>query len=301
MVSRFLPRWRVAPGPIVVSVAAYIFRHSALFALAAQARAGWLEWLRIWRRGDDAAAEPGPADCAVMRPAGAQKAAMSVPQTRVQGSVVLAQGWFGFSGSSGETSRWRERSRPRWWQRPEDDDDRRWRDSDDETTRSAPAAKLRQYLSHAFACACATATIGRSATPRRRTISTATARSASRAAARPPSFITYRTSGAEIDDMEDLKRTTLQPSEDGLPVSHAIRAELQVQEPNRGRRRQRIATGCTPWKPPSQRRQGRRARSSTQLKATRRGRAAKEDRRNRRPAAADGVPLTTAVAEPTPS
>lgn len=125
MVSRFLPRWRLAPGRFVVSMAAYVFAVLALFALAAQATgrlAGMVAHLApAWTT----SAKPNvtPADVR-SAPAGAQKTAMGVPQTRVQGSVVLTQGWFGFSGSSRDRSSWRERNR--------EDDDWRWRDSDDE-------------------------------------------------------------------------------------------------------------------------------------------------------------------------
>ncbi len=127
MVSRFLPRWRLAPGRFFVSIAAYACLVLALFALAAQATgrlAGMVVHLApAWTI--SAKPDVKPADVR-SAPVAAQKVAMSVPQTRVQGSVVLTQGWFGFSGSSRERSSWRERDRSR------DDDDWRWRDSDDE-------------------------------------------------------------------------------------------------------------------------------------------------------------------------
>ena len=129
MVLRFLQRWRIAPGRVVVSVAAYAFVILSLFALAAQATgrlAGMVAHLApAWTTSAKPNVNPGDVRRA---PAGAQKAAMSVPPARAQGSVVLTQGWSGYSSSSRE--RWRERDR--------DDDDWRWRDSDDEGNERHP-------------------------------------------------------------------------------------------------------------------------------------------------------------------
>ena len=131
MVLRFLQRWRIAPGRVVVSVAAYAFVTLSLFVLAAQATgrlAGMVAHLApAWTT--SAKPNVNPAD---VRPApgGPQKIAMSVPPASVQGSVVLTQGWSGYSGSSRERSSWRERDR--------DDDDWRWRDSDDEGSERRP-------------------------------------------------------------------------------------------------------------------------------------------------------------------
>jgi hypothetical protein len=135
MVSRFLPRWRFAPGPMVVSLAAYVFLILALFALAAQA-AGRLAGM-VAHLAPVLTTSQEPAPKSAVHIAVPRTAAMSVPQARGRGSVVLAQGWSGFPGYAQDRSDWRERDRNRdAWRRgrDRDEDDRwRWRDSDDES------------------------------------------------------------------------------------------------------------------------------------------------------------------------
>ena len=128
MVLRWLRRWRFAPGRAVLSFAAYAFVILSLFALAAQAT-GRLAGM-VAHLAPALTSSPKPSTkSADVRPPALQKAAMSVPQTRTQGSVVLTQGWSGFSGYSRE----RERNRDAWRGRDRDEDDWwRWRDSDDE-------------------------------------------------------------------------------------------------------------------------------------------------------------------------
>ncbi len=127
MVLRILQRWRFAPGPAILSVAAYAFVILSLCALAAQATgrlAGMVAKL--------APALTASSPQAKTKPDAPQKAAMSVPQSRSQGSVILTQGWGGYGR---DRSYWRDRDRERdsWRRRDrDDDDDWRWRDSDED-------------------------------------------------------------------------------------------------------------------------------------------------------------------------
>ncbi len=127
MVLRILQRWRFAPGPAILSVAAYAFVILSLCALAAQATgrlAGMVAKL--------APALTASSPQAKTKPDAPHKAAMSVPQSRSQGSVILTQGW---GGSGRARSYWRDRDRERdsWRRRDrDDDDDWRWRDSDED-------------------------------------------------------------------------------------------------------------------------------------------------------------------------
>ncbi|NJO23975.1 MAG: DUF2865 domain-containing protein [Sphingomonadales bacterium] len=133
MVLRFLQRWRVAPRGAVISIAAYAFVILSLFALAAQATGRLAGMVAQLAPALIASSKPG-AKSADARPAASQKA-VSAPQTRARGSVVLTQGWSGYSGYSRDRSYWRERGRSRESWRGHDrdeDDDWRWRDSDED-------------------------------------------------------------------------------------------------------------------------------------------------------------------------
>lgn len=140
MVLRLLQRWRIAPGPAVVSVAAYAFVLLSLFALAAQATGQLAGMVAQLAPALAAPSKPG-AKPAGVRPAAPQKAAISVPQSRTQGSVVLTQGWSGFPGYSRDRSYWRGRERNRDARHGRDgDEDDGWRrrDSDDEDGDARP-------------------------------------------------------------------------------------------------------------------------------------------------------------------
>jgi hypothetical protein len=134
MVLRFLQRWRSAPGSAIMSVAAYAFVILSLCALAAQAT-GQLAGMVAQVAPALAASFSQPkAKSGSVLPAAPQKAAMSVPQSRTQGSVVLTQGWGGYGR---DRSYWRDRDRDRdsWRRRDRDDDDDWWRrrDSDEDS------------------------------------------------------------------------------------------------------------------------------------------------------------------------
>jgi hypothetical protein len=139
MVLRVLQRWRLAPGPAVVSLAAYAVVLLSLFALGAHATGRLAGMVAQLAPALTASPKPG-AKSVIGRPA-PQKTAMSVPQTRAQGSVLLTQGWSGFPGYSRERSYWRERERNReaWRGRDRDEDGSwRWRDSDEEDSDARP-------------------------------------------------------------------------------------------------------------------------------------------------------------------
>ncbi len=133
MVLRFLQRWRFAPRSTVVYIAAYAFVILSLLALAAQATGRLAGMVAQLSPALIASSKPS-AKSGDARPAAPQKAVRG-PQTRVQGSVVLTQGWSGYSGYSRDRSNWRERERSRESGRGRDrdeDDWWRWRDSDED-------------------------------------------------------------------------------------------------------------------------------------------------------------------------
>ena len=207
MVLRFLPRWRLAPGPVVVSVAAYAFVILSLFALAAQAT-GRLAGM-VAQLAPALTVSPKPnTKSPDVRPAVPQKAAMSVPQARGQGSVMLTQGWSGFPGYARERSDWRERERSgdawRGRDRDEDDDRRRWRDSDDE---DGDDRRLRQSYGNTYRTVCVRLCDGYYWP-----ISYATSpdnfdrdrQKCESSCSSPARLYRGRTSGTETEDMEDL-------------------------------------------------------------------------------------------------
>jgi hypothetical protein len=140
MVLRFLLRWRFAPRPAVVSVAAYAFVILSLCALAAQATgqiAGMVTQLvpALTAPSKPSATSPDTRTARIAT----HKTAISVPQTRTQGSVILTQGWSSFPGYSRDRSYWRERERNREaWRGRDEDNWWRSRDGDDEDSDRRP-------------------------------------------------------------------------------------------------------------------------------------------------------------------
>jgi len=136
MVLRFLLRWRVAPERAIISVAAYAFFIMSLCALAAQATgrlAGMVAQLAPALTGSPSQPKSKSADAHTATP---QKAAMSLPQTRAQGSVILTQGWSGLPGNARDRSNWRHHEA--WRRRDRDRDSDDWwrsRDGDDNDER----------------------------------------------------------------------------------------------------------------------------------------------------------------------
>lgn len=200
MVLRLLLRWRIAPGPAVVSVATYAFVILSLCALAAQAT-GQLAGM-VAQLAPALTSSPKPSTkSADVRPAAPQKAAMSVPQTRTQGSVVLTQGWSSFPGYSRDRSYWRERERNReaWRGRDRDGDDW-WSGRDDEDSDQRP------QQSNAYRTVCVRLCdgyywpISYATTPESFDRDRQKCESSCGSPAR---LYRGRTSGSDIDDMED--------------------------------------------------------------------------------------------------
>ena len=96
---------------------------SALFALAAQG-AGHLAALGLHLVPKPGPSSTGKPTLATSPTTVTRKVAMSVPQTRSEGTVTLAQGWWWGRGyNSDSRSRDQEPTRD-WWRRSEDEDDR---------------------------------------------------------------------------------------------------------------------------------------------------------------------------------
>jgi hypothetical protein len=144
---------------------------------------------------------PGPAG---MRPSVPQKAAMSVPQARGQGSVVLTQGWSGFPGYARDRSHWRERSRDAGRGRDRDEDDWRWRDSDDEDDEDR---RPRQSYGNTYRTVCVRLCDGYYWPISYATSSNNLGRDGQKceSSCSSPAKLYYgRTSGTETEDLEDL-------------------------------------------------------------------------------------------------
>ncbi|MET0568602.1 MAG: DUF2865 domain-containing protein [Hyphomicrobiaceae bacterium] len=127
MVLRFLLRWRPAPGPAIVSIAAYAFVILSLCALAAQATSQLAGMVAQLAPTLTASSSQPKAKSRDVRPLASQKSAMSVPQSRTEGSVVLTQGWGGYGR---DRSYWRDRDT--WRRRDRSNDDDWWGQRDDE-------------------------------------------------------------------------------------------------------------------------------------------------------------------------
>ena len=206
MVSRFLPRWRSAPGPIVVSLATYVFLILALFALAAQATGRLAGLVAHLAPALTTSAKPAPGP-AGQRSAVPQTAAMSVPLARGQGSVVLTQGWSGFPGYRRDRSDWRERERNRdaWSGRDRDDEERRrWRDSDEDDNEDR---RPRQSYGNTYRTVCVRLCDGYYWPMSYATSADNLGRDrqkCSSSCGSPARLYHGRTSGTETDDLEDV-------------------------------------------------------------------------------------------------
>lgn len=249
MVSRFLPRWRSAPGPIVVSLATYVFLILALFALAAQATGRLAGLVAHLAPALTTSAKPAPGP-AGQRSAVPQTAAMSVPLARGQGSVVLTQGWSGFPGYRRDRSDWRERERNRdaWSGRDRDDEERRrWRDSDEDDNEDR---RPRQSYGNTYRTVCVRLCDGYYWPMSYATSADNLGRDrqkCSSSCGSPARLITAE---------HRAPRQTIWKTSTASRITVSRRLSFIARNTNRpasarrspGRRRQPIATKCTPWK-----------------------------------------------------